>query len=143
MQGQVHLDACLTGMGAIFNSEIYSIKLPDKFHTENIATLEMLNILVAVKIWAKSWEKKTLKIFCDDEAVVSVLSSGKTKDDSLAAISRNIAMACAESDISLSFHHIRGEKMLLQICYQDGKILKIKLKNWLLWPSIVYFKSLN
>ena len=46
---QVHLDACLTGMGAVFGTQVYHVKTPVDLHSHNIATLEMFNILVAPK----------------------------------------------------------------------------------------------
>ena len=106
----VHLDACLTGMGAIHNNEIYQLDLPENWKNKNIATLEILNVLVAIRLWSKIWKNQTLKFFCDNAAVVSVLNTGKTRDPILATICRNIFMLCAESDIELKFAHIRGEK---------------------------------
>ena len=113
VHGLVHLDACLTGMGAIHNNEVYQLDLPENWKNKNIATLEMLNVLVAIRLWSKNWENKTLKIFCDNAAVVSVLNTGKTRDPILAAICRNIFMLCAKSDIELKFAHIRGEKNII------------------------------
>ena len=82
-------------MGAIFGSQIYHVSTPEFLHEENIAVLEMFNILVALKTWAPLWKNKNIKIFCDNIAVVSVLNNGKTKDKFLAAISRNIFMEAA------------------------------------------------
>ena len=69
----------------------------------------MLNILVALIVWAKTWQNKFIKIHCNNTAVVSVLTSGQTKDLDLAAISRNISMPCAEFDIHLQVFHIEGK----------------------------------
>ena len=46
---EIHLDACLTGMGAVFGNEVYHIATPDFLKSDNIATLEMFNILVAIR----------------------------------------------------------------------------------------------
>ena len=69
----------------------------------------MFNILVATRVWAESWKNKKLTIFCDNEAVLYVLNTGRTKHELLAAISRNIFMNCAQHDISLIFRHIQGK----------------------------------
>ena len=42
----IHLDACLTGMGAV-----YHCKTPAYLENANITTLEMYNILIATKLW--------------------------------------------------------------------------------------------
>ena len=106
---QVHLDASLTGLGGIWHIQIYAITLPKNYHTTNIATLEMLNILVALKIWATKWTHKKIHFFCDNIAVVQVLKFGKTKDLELAALSRNILMLASSSDIHISVSHISGK----------------------------------
>ena len=47
-------------------------------------------------------------IQCDNQAVVTVLKSGKTRDAFLAASSRNIWYLTAVHNIDLQFTHIRG-----------------------------------
>ena len=101
----LHLDACLTGLGGIFDRDVYHIPLPEKFRDIPIVKLEMLNILVAVRVWAKNWEKKCVKVFCDNQALVTILNSGRTRDPFLAAVTRNIFMVAATSDIHLKILH--------------------------------------
>ena len=109
----VHLDACLTGIGAIFEKEIYYAKIPTFLQHCPIVVLEMFNILVAVRLWSKQWTAKTIQIFCDNEAVVTILKTGKTKDDMLAKIMRNIYMEAAWADLFLTFTHIPGEENVI------------------------------
>ena len=61
----------------------------------------MLNILVALRVWAKQWASKKILLKCDNQAVVSVLNSGKTQDLTLAAMARNINMLLAVEEIEL------------------------------------------
>ena len=53
--------------------------------------------------------KKRIIIHCDNQAVVIVINSGKTRDPILAAITRNIAMIRATQDINLKLVHIPGK----------------------------------
>ena len=46
---------------------------------------------------------------CDNEVVVTVLMSGKTKDPYLAACARNIWYIASLDDIDLCYVHVRGE----------------------------------
>ena len=69
----------------------------------------MINILAALRLWAKNWSGLTIKIHCDNEVVVSVLKSGKTSDSDLATISRNIFMICAKFEIFIFVEHILGK----------------------------------
>ena len=47
---------------------------------------------------------------CDNEEVITVLRSGKTRDPYLAACARNIWYIVALDDIDLCYVHIRGER---------------------------------
>ena len=49
----------------------------------------MLNVVVAHKVWSQLWAHKKVKIFCDNRAVVEVLTTAKTKDPFLATCARN------------------------------------------------------
>ena len=44
-----------------------------RFRNYNIAHLEILNVLVALKIWGNAWANKSIQIMCDNIAVVEVL----------------------------------------------------------------------
>ena len=99
----------MAGIGEVCGNEIYHDKIPQDVDQANIATLEMFNILVALRIWAIMWQHQTVLFRCDNEAVVAVLNSGKTRDPDLAAISRNIFMHCATFDTPLKIIHISGK----------------------------------
>ena len=60
---QVYLDASLTGLRGIYGSFVYALPIPRGFHDYSIVHLEILNILVACKIWASRWENKKIQIF--------------------------------------------------------------------------------
>ena len=105
----VELDASLQGLGAMCGQEIYAIALPKGFQNYNIVNLEMINILVAVRTWAPHWQGQNVVIHCDNQAVVSVLTSGHTRDMTLAAMARNINMITAHQDIDLITVHIEGK----------------------------------
>ena len=52
-------------------------------------------------------------VHCDNQAVVTVINSGKTRDPLLAAITRNIAMFTANLDINLKTIHIPGKQNIV------------------------------
>ena len=79
------LDACLQGLGARCGNQVYALPLPLGYMDLNIVHLEMLNIWVALRVWNHSWAKSRICIACDNEAVVHVLNSGRTRDLTLAA----------------------------------------------------------
>ena len=56
----IELDACMTGCGGVFDNMVYHLPIPKNFKNYNIAQLELLNILVAIKIWAVQWANKKI-----------------------------------------------------------------------------------
>ena len=102
------MDACLEGLGAITQNQVYSIKIPKKFENYTIVHLEMLNILVALRVWSHQWAAGKILLKCGNQAVVSVLISGRTQELTLGAMARNISMLLAIHDSELQVIHILG-----------------------------------
>ena len=133
IQFEVHLDASLTGFGAICGKEIYHTDIPDNLKHSDIAILEMFNILLALRVWSNQWSGKLVSIQCDNQAVVEILNNGKTRNMQLAAVSRNIFMTCAKFDIELKVSHILGRNNPIadlpsrwsQLADPDGKLSKL------------------
>ena len=105
---QVHLDVSLTGLGGIYGCLVYALPIPRGYCDYSIVHLEKLNILVACKIWASHWENKKIQIFCDNLTVVEVLTSGRTRDETLATCAHNIWLLSALYNIHFTFSHIVG-----------------------------------
>ena len=94
----IELDACLQDLGARWGNKIYSIPLHLGHDNVTIVHLEMIYILVTIRTWGLLWAGTPIRIHCDNQVVVSVLTTSKTKDSILAAIARNIPMETAEKD---------------------------------------------
>ena len=110
---QMFIDACLTGVGGIWGHRVYAAPIPQfqNFHP-SITHLEMLNLLIALCLWANHWAQSSVYIFCD-MAVVQVASSWRTRDPFLGACIHNIWLITAIHDIDLEVKHIRGTKNVL------------------------------
>ena len=101
---RIFLDASLQGMGGCFNNYVYSLTIPLGFKYYNIAQLEMINVMVALKVWGHCWSNKCIRIFCD----TSVLTFGRAKDAILAACAHNIWLLTAIYNVNLVVSHIKG-----------------------------------
>ena len=107
----LHIDACTTGVGGIWNERVYAAPLLTFTDFQpGIVHLEMLNILLALRIWAKFWTSSLVIFYCDNMAVVHVIESGKTRDKFLNACIRNIWLITATHDIELHMRHIEGKR---------------------------------
>ena len=126
----LHLDACLSGLGAIWNHRVYStpiIHIP-KF-TLGIVHLEMWNIVIALRMWCHLWCHSSIQIFCDNLAVVQVMNTHTTKNLCLSICFRNIWLLAA----LLQVHHVRGkdnaEADLLSRLYSETPVDPVLLKR--------------
>ena len=109
----MELDASLQGLGARWGLQVDTVTIPIGYQNFNIVHLELVNILAAIRVWANQWKHQKVSIACDNEAVVQVLSSGKTRDLTLAAIARNIQFQVALYDIDLKVRHIPGKANII------------------------------
>ena len=88
---------------------VYHLPVIYGFKNLNIAHLEMVNILVALKAFFYQWASKSILIHCDNQAVVSVLQSGKARDPFLDTCAHNIWLWAATHNIELKYVHILGK----------------------------------
>ena len=65
-------------------------------------------MIVVLKIWGHHWANKCVQLFCDNRAVVDVLSSGRAHDKILATWARNVWLLTATYNFSLLVSHIQG-----------------------------------
>ena len=105
----LHIDASLTGLGGIWNDEVYATPICNLFGIDlKIVHLEMLNLVIALRVWARKWTHSVVKFYCDNMAVVQVVQTARTKDQFLALCLRNIWLITASHDIDLHIEHIQG-----------------------------------
>ena len=109
-QGEMELDACLTGCGATIGEQYYSEAFPPSVIAERhiIAHLETLNIVVAVKMWWSEWMGKRVKVNCDNTNACLAIQSGRSRDPFLQHCVREIFLYTASHDIELIAVHKPG-----------------------------------
>ena len=118
----LHVDASLTGLGGVWNKEVYATPIFNIYGSDlKIVHLEMLNLVIALKLWAQKWAL------------------------------RNIWLILATYDIALRFEHIKGSHNvtadMLSRIYSDKAIdneLYTKIKDTCTWHKIpIQFFNLN
>ena len=103
------IDACLTGLGGCCGNLVYHLSISRGFKNLDIVHLEMVNIIVALRVYAHAWKGTRILIKCDNDAVVKVLSGGKARDPFLAACARNAWYLAALGDVHLQYVHVLGK----------------------------------
>ena len=106
----VTADSCLTGAGAATDAQFYTLEYPPHITDRAlpINQLEMLNLLIATRLWIKQWQSKNILLFSDNAAVVATLQAGKAHEPFLRAAAREIWLLTARHDVGLTVRHRPG-----------------------------------
>ena len=119
----VFLDASLVGLGGVWNDKVYQCLVPiiDLNYNVSIVHFEMINILLALRLWTSEFNSKCLHVYCDNSAVVSILNTGKGLDPLLLAMARNIWLLASHTGYWLKLYYISQVNIItLLTCYPDG-----------------------
>ena len=97
------------GCGAFCEARWFQLQWSERLQPKNIATMELLPILIASAMWGPRWRAHHILCQCDNQAVVAVLNKGSAKDLELAHILRCIFFYAAHYGFSLSASHVPGQ----------------------------------
>ena len=113
-QETLELDACLTGCGAVMGTQYYTEEFPQGLLVEqhNIARLEMLNIVVAVKVWARQWSGRRVRIQCDNTNACIAIQTGRSRDAYMQSCVRELFLWVTWYDIEVVATHCPGVEMV-------------------------------
>ena len=101
-------DACKLGYGGTYRNQYFRGRFPPSWDKHNIAVLEMLAVMVALKIWGTQLQGHYFWIHVDNEAVASVLNTGASRDSQLQDVLREIALIAARHQFVIKARHISG-----------------------------------
>ena len=105
-------DSCLVGMGAVAGKEYIKMNFPEQWKGSNIATLELLVVVIMVKVWIRKFTGKFVTFNVDNNGVVQVLNSGRVKDPALLQLMRELIFVAA-GKLGFRAQHIGTKQNLL------------------------------
>ena len=101
------------GCGAYWGSLWFQLEWPEEWQEENIATKELVPIVVGVALWGASWQGLAVSCHCDNMAVVSAINSGRARYPPLNRLLCCLFFFTAHFKIAISAQHIQAQLMLL------------------------------
>ena len=106
----LEVDACLTGCGGLSGSQFYSAEFPSFILEANhpIAHLELLNIVVALRMWISKWGGQKLQIYCDNMNSCMALQTGRSRDPFMQSSIRTIFLLSVLHDVEILVSHRPG-----------------------------------
>lgn len=96
------------GCGATDGARWLQCAWEESWSEVNIATKELVPIILAVGTWGSSWRNAHVLFRSDNMAVVQVLRAKTSKDASMMHLLRCLHFLCAKFDIRVSATHIPG-----------------------------------
>ena len=101
-------DACKRGYGGILGQEYFRGRFSIEYQKSNIAILELLGVMVALKIWGGKLQGMYFWVHVDNEAVATILNTGASREPQLQDILREIALLAAKNNFVIKARHISG-----------------------------------
>jgi len=106
-------DACNTGAGGYFNGQFFHSPFPAPiFHRfgDDINTLELLSIMVALKLWGTALRGLRFILHSDNSNSVQALNSGRSRTLGMQLCLREIWFLSSLYDFEMSAVHIPGRQ---------------------------------
>lgn len=106
------LYVCLSGVGGALGRLVYVLplsRIPNLPLPCTIVHLEMINVFIGLNLWKHKLTGKAVVIYCDNMAVVWLLTLGHSWDPFLGTAAIIIWLVTATYDIDLAVHHIPGK----------------------------------
>ncbi|XP_070571747.1 uncharacterized protein [Ptychodera flava] len=103
-------DACLTGCGGCTSAHYFHAEFPSSILNLDlhINALELLAVTVATKLWGNEWGGKRIQVYCDNEATVTVINTGRTRDRFMACCLRELYFIAATCCFEIRAVHLAG-----------------------------------
>ncbi|CAG2233744.1 unnamed protein product [Mytilus edulis] len=92
------------------SKNIFHVEFPDAIVNEqlHINALEMLTVVVCLKLWGTKLRGKRIIIKCDNQVTVTVINTGKSRNQFLQSCLREICFVAAINEFELRAVHIAG-----------------------------------
>ena len=103
-------DSCLEGCGGICTDQYFHSVFPEFIKREGlpIHKLEFLAILIGARIWGSRFSGLKIRMYCDNQAVVDVINSSKTRDPFMATCLRELWLVVSTNKFELRAVHLPG-----------------------------------
>lgn len=114
------------GYGIVFGSKWVPGRWPIEWRSFNIAFLELFPIYMAIGTWIEHFRDTTVKVICDNQAVVTVINKLYSKDKMLRKICKPLALLVMTENIFLRAEHIQGAFNVGPDLLSRGRVVEFK-----------------
>lgn len=112
------------GCGATTGQEWFQCAWSERWASTNIATKELVPIVVAVAVWGHMWTSMHVKVRSDNMAVVEILKARSSRDKGIMHLLRCLHFFAAKHDVRLSASHIAGAENTMADALSRNNLLQ-------------------
>lgn len=128
-------DASLLGGGGVQmqRMEFFHVSFPEwvKQQARHINALELWTLVVALKVWGGECRGMRIKVLCDNEASVSVVNTGRSRDAMLCQLLRELCYWAVKDEFVVRGEHVAGVDNRLPDClsrWDDAERFRLEFK---------------
>ena len=107
------MDASLKGYGGTYNSHYIQGTLPELWETYPIDHLELFPIYILFEVFKTHFSNLSVKVLCDNAAVVHILNKLTAKDPKVMHFVRRLVLKMLKHNIRIYASHLPGDKNTL------------------------------
>ncbi|XP_052398873.1 uncharacterized protein LOC127946375 [Carassius gibelio] len=101
------------GFGGIFNNQWFAERWPKELKElapsiQSTALLEIYPIVIACLLWADQWSRKSILVFCDNEAAVNIINKGRSSVPFINRFIRRLTWISIMNNFTIKAAHIPG-----------------------------------
>ncbi len=96
------------GCGTYWGARWFQLPWAGQMHQWHITAKELVPIVIAAALWGPEWRGQTVMAWCDNAAVVTIVTKGQSRDKEAMHLTRCLAFMLAEHEIILKASHIKA-----------------------------------
>ena len=96
------------GCGAFVGPKWFQVKWSGPITGCHITVKELAPIVIAAAVWGPDWRGSTIRVMCDNEAVVAIINQGTCRDQEAMHLMRCLAFIAAMFQVDFYAQHIKG-----------------------------------
>ena len=96
------------GCGAFWGNEWFMLPWAGPISRCHITVKELVPVVIAAAVWGRRWRGKTVRVWSDNAATVSIVNRGTSHEKKAMHLARCLAFMKAKGEFELVASHIRG-----------------------------------
>lgn len=101
------------GCGAYSGTSWFMLKWSGSITESHITVKEMVPVVISAAIWGSVWSGKTVRLLCDNMAVIHIVNHGTSKNQEAMHLARCLAFIAGKFDFHMEALHIKGADNIL------------------------------